>query len=117
MQELSSSNLSQLPPQISIPSPEMTTSTPIKTVTVPHRRRSVSSFAFIYKCNHHAAGVSCDCWETEDSNTESAKLKKKYVQSLQNCPCKGNDRQTNLSIGKAYFIDMFPSDNKNNSNF
>lgn len=43
--------------------------------------------AFIYKCNHHAAGVSCNCYETDVENSVSYKLRKKYVQSLQNCGC------------------------------
>lgn len=64
------------------------TSTPIKSQTSTQiRRRSVSSLAFIYKCNHHAAGVSCNCCESDTENTVSYKLKKKYMQSLQNCNC------------------------------
>lgn len=61
------------------------TSTPIKPGQV--RRRSVSSLAFIYKCNHYAAGVSCSCYESDTENSVSYKLKKKYMQSLQNCGC------------------------------
>lgn len=70
----------------SVKAPNNTETPPIKAPPMgQHRRRSVSSFAFIYKCNHHAAGVPCSCWESEpEENTESAKLKKKYVQSLQN---------------------------------
>ncbi|XP_022916262.2 puratrophin-1-like isoform X2 [Onthophagus taurus] len=64
------------------------TSTPIKSQNTQIRRRSVSSLAFIYKCNHHAAGVSCNCCESDMENTVSYKLKKKYMQTLQNCPCK-----------------------------
>lgn len=63
------------------------TSTPIKSQNTQIRRRSVSSLAFIYKCNHHAAGVSCNCCESDTENTVSYKLKKKYMQALQNCPC------------------------------
>ncbi|KAK9731870.1 RhoGEF domain [Popillia japonica] len=63
------------------------TSTPIKSQNTQIRRRSVSSLAFIYKCNHHAAGVSCNCCESDTENTVSYKLKKKYMQTLQNCPC------------------------------
>lgn len=64
------------------------TSTPIKGQQLgPVRRRSVSSIAFIYKCNHHAAGVACNCYESDIENSVSYKLKKKYMQSLQSCGC------------------------------
>ncbi|KAJ8922124.1 hypothetical protein NQ315_004058 [Exocentrus adspersus] len=51
------------------------------------RRRSVSSLAFIYHCNHHAAGEMCNCCESDAENSVSYKLKKKYIQTLQNCVC------------------------------
>ncbi|KAB0796014.1 hypothetical protein PPYR_10075 [Photinus pyralis] len=70
-----------------ISSSEYATSTPIKMQTQPLRRRSVSSIAFIYKCNHHAAGVPCSCHESDIENSVSYKLKKKYMQSLQSCGC------------------------------
>ncbi|XP_065160574.1 uncharacterized protein [Atheta coriaria] len=62
------------------------TSTPVKASSTL-RRRSVSSYAFIYKCNHHAAGVSCNCCETDAENSVSYKLRKRYMQTLQNCGC------------------------------
>lgn len=68
--------------------PEPTsTSTPIKGPGTQTRRRSVSSLAFIYHCNHHAAGELCNCCESDTENTVSYKLKKKYIQTLQNCTC------------------------------
>lgn len=52
------------------------------------RRRSVSSHAYIFHCNHHAAGEQCNCCESDtESNTVSYKLKKKYIQTLQGCGC------------------------------
>lgn len=74
-------------PNIYPPTEANATSTPIKSQNTQIRRRSVSSLAFIYKCNHHAAGVSCNCCESDTENTVSYKLKKKYMQTLQNCPC------------------------------
>lgn len=72
----------------STPNQEITsTSTPIKPPSTQVRRRSVSSLAFIYKCNHHAAGVPCNCGESDTENSLSYKLKKKYMQTLQNCGC------------------------------
>lgn len=65
--------------------PPPATSTPLKPQI---RRRSVSSLAFIYHCNHHAAGDECNCYESDTENTVSYKLKKKYIQTLQNCGCK-----------------------------
>lgn len=63
------------------------TSTPFKPQMNQTRRRSVSSLAFIYHCNHHAAGEMCNCCESDTENTVSYKLKKKYIQTLQNCVC------------------------------
>lgn len=51
------------------------------------RRRSVSSHAYIFHCNHHAAGEQCNCCESDTENTVSYKLKKKYIQTLQSCGC------------------------------
>ncbi|KAJ8979827.1 hypothetical protein NQ317_014958, partial [Molorchus minor] len=65
-------------------------STPIKPQNAQIRRRSVSSLAFIYHCNHHAAGEMCNCCESDTENTVSYKLKKKYIQTLQNCACSGS---------------------------
>ncbi|XP_018567154.1 triple functional domain protein isoform X3 [Anoplophora glabripennis] len=62
-------------------------STPVKPQGSQIRRRSVSSLAFIYHCNHHAAGEMCNCCESDAENTVSYKLKKKYIQTLQNCVC------------------------------
>ncbi|KAJ8940301.1 hypothetical protein NQ318_012840 [Aromia moschata] len=62
-------------------------STPVKPQNTQIRRRSVSSLAFIYHCNHHAAGEMCNCCESDVENTVSYKLKKKYIQTLQNCVC------------------------------
>lgn len=105
------------------PKSELVTSTPIRQSLGQHRRKSVSSYAFIYKCNHHAAGVSCDCWEA-DENTESAKLKKKYVQSLQvqsNCGCGKStiDRQNSLGLDNIKEVresieDLIETSEKNN---
>lgn len=67
------------------------TSTPVKPQNVQIRRRSVSSLAFIYHCNHHAAGEMCNCCESDTENTVSYKLKKKYIQTLQNCVCNANN--------------------------
>lgn len=70
------------------PFPEpSSTSTPIKGTNSQIRRRSVSSLAYIYHCNHHAAGELCNCCESDTENTVSYKLKKKYIQTLQNCMC------------------------------
>lgn len=66
------------------------TSTPLKPQNTQIRRRSVSSLAFIYHCNHHAAGEMCNCCESDTENTVSYKLKKKYIQTLQNCVCNSN---------------------------
>ncbi|KAF5301253.1 hypothetical protein FQR65_LT00953 [Abscondita terminalis] len=80
-------------------------STPIKPQPGSLRRRSVSSIAFIYKCNHHAAGVSCNCYESDTENSVSYKLKKKYMQSLQSCGCNSTngakevlDRKNSLTL-------------------
>lgn len=72
----------------------------------PPRRRSISSFAYIYRCNHHAAGFSCNCqWDYEETNGNNTnittsvaqKLKNTFLKSLQdqqqqsnnnNCLCK-----------------------------
>jgi hypothetical protein len=32
------------------------------------RRRSVGSFSYIYKCNHHVAGCACSCWNPVPSS-------------------------------------------------
>ncbi|CAH0547509.1 unnamed protein product [Brassicogethes aeneus] len=64
------------------------TSTPLKTQNTQIRRRSVSSVAFIYHCNHHAAGQQCNCYESDAENSVSYKLKKRYI-ALQNCACSG----------------------------
>jgi hypothetical protein len=32
------------------------------------RRRSVGSFPYIYKCNHHVAGCACACWNPVPSS-------------------------------------------------
>ncbi|XP_060519485.1 uncharacterized protein LOC132697828 [Cylas formicarius] len=69
-------------------------STPQKSQNTQIRRRSVSSLAFIYHCNHHAAGEMCNCYESDTENTVSYKLKKKYMQTLQNCACQANGKET-----------------------
>lgn len=66
-------------------------STPVRSQNAHIRRRSVSSLAFIYHCNHHAAGEMCNCCESDTENTVSYKLKKKYIQTLQNCPCSSKE--------------------------
>lgn len=66
------------------------TSTPVKPQNTQIRRRSVSSMAFIYHCNHHAAGELCNCCESDTENTVSYKLKKKYIQTLQTCVCQSS---------------------------
>lgn len=71
------------------------TSTPIRPTSSQVRRRSLSSIAFIYKCNHYAAGVSCNCHESDTENSVSYKLKKKYMQSFQSCGCGGLSSLTN----------------------
>lgn len=63
------------------------TSTPVKVQNTQIRRRSVSSHAYIFHCNHHAAGEQCNCCESDTENTVSYKLKKKYIQTLQGCGC------------------------------
>lgn len=63
------------------------TSTPVRAQNAQIRRRSVSSHAYIYHCNHHAAGESCNCCESDTENSVSYKLKKKYIQTLQSCSC------------------------------
>ncbi|XP_056631347.1 uncharacterized protein LOC130441613 isoform X2 [Diorhabda sublineata] len=78
-------NLSYYPSEISA------SSTPVKHQNTHIRRRSVSSLAFIYHCNHHAAGEMCNCCESDTENTVSYKLKKKYIQTLQNCPCSSKE--------------------------
>ncbi|CAG9864587.1 unnamed protein product [Phyllotreta striolata] len=65
-------------------------STPVKQST-QSRRRSVSSLAFIYHCNHHAAGEMCNCCESDTESSVSYKLRKKYIQTLQNCSCPAKD--------------------------
>ncbi|KAG5886772.1 hypothetical protein JTB14_032264 [Gonioctena quinquepunctata] len=67
-------------------------STPIKPQNTQIRRRSVSSLAFIYHCNHHAAGEMCNCCESDTENTVSYKLKKKYIQTLQGCACSSSGK-------------------------
>lgn len=69
--------------------------------------------------------MSCDCWEA-DENTESAKLKKKYVQSLQvqnNCGCNNIknqiDRQNSLGLDNIKEVresieDLIETSEKNN---
>ncbi|XP_072400076.1 puratrophin-1-like isoform X3 [Diabrotica undecimpunctata] len=66
-------------------------STPVKSQNTHIRRRSVSSLAFIYHCSHLAAGEMCNCCESDTENTVSYKLKKKYIQALQSCPCGTKD--------------------------
>nr|CAI5859526.1 unnamed protein product [Callosobruchus analis] len=74
-------------------------STPIKPQS-QIRRRSVSSLAFIYHCSHHAAGEMCNCCESDTENSVSYKLKKKYIQTLQNCVCKDNlERKNSGTLG------------------
>ncbi|XP_063910546.1 uncharacterized protein LOC135127835 isoform X3 [Zophobas morio] len=68
--------------------PPTATSTPVKSHNTQIRRRSVSSLAYIYHCNHHAAGELCNCCESDTENTVSYKLKKKYIQTLQTCVCR-----------------------------
>lgn len=43
--------------------PSGATSTPVGSSSSVGRRRSVGSFPYIYKCNHHAAGHACSCWD------------------------------------------------------
>ncbi|CAH1179324.1 unnamed protein product [Phaedon cochleariae] len=62
-------------------------STPVRPHNSQIRRRSVSSLAFIYHCNHVAAGEICNCCESDTENSVSYRLKKKYIQSLQECGC------------------------------
>ncbi|XP_017786497.1 PREDICTED: uncharacterized protein LOC108569455 isoform X2 [Nicrophorus vespilloides] len=81
-------------PSHSPPPPEGATTKPACQI----RRRSVSSYAFIYKCNHHAAGVSCNCCESDTENTVSYKLKKKYMQSLQGCGCSKESLERKSSV-------------------
>ncbi|XP_044258934.1 uncharacterized protein LOC123007598 isoform X3 [Tribolium madens] len=76
------------PPDGSSRDPPTATSTPVKSHNTQIRRRSVSSLAFIYHCNHHAAGELCNCCESDTENSVSYKLKKKYIQTLQTCVCK-----------------------------
>ncbi|RZB62213.1 pleckstrin -likey domain-containing family G member 4B-like [Asbolus verrucosus] len=76
------------PPDKGPGDPPVATSTPLKSHNTQIRRRSVSSMAFIYHCNHHAAGELCNCCESDTENTVSYKLKKKYIQTLQNCVCR-----------------------------
>jgi hypothetical protein len=77
------------PPDKDCSDPPTATSTPLKSHNSQIRRRSVSSLAFIYHCNHHAAGESCNCCESDTENTVSYKLKKKYIQTLQTaCVCR-----------------------------
>ncbi|XP_008197482.2 puratrophin-1 isoform X1 [Tribolium castaneum] len=81
-------SLPSKPPDRPPSDPPTATSTPIKTPNTQIRRRSVSSLAFIYHCNHHAAGELCNCCESDTENSVSYKLKKKYIQTLQTCVCK-----------------------------
>ena len=48
--------------------PSGATSTPVGSSNSVGRRRSVGSFPYIYKCNHHAAGHACSCWDPTPSS-------------------------------------------------
>ncbi|XP_049818599.1 uncharacterized protein LOC109601686 isoform X4 [Aethina tumida] len=80
------------------------TSTPIKSQNTSIRRRSVSSVAFIYHCNHHAAGEVCNCYESDAENSVSYHLKKKYI-ALQNCGCDVNSGKDTLERKNSGALD------------
>jgi hypothetical protein len=64
------------------------TSTPNSGSGSVGRRRSVGSFPYIYKCNHHAAGHACSCWDPVPSSV---------LEETQDCCCNsGGSRPNNL---------------------
>lgn len=64
------------------------TSTPVGGSNSVGRRRSVGSFAYVYKCNHHAAGHACSCWDPMPSSV---------LEESQDCCCNGaGSRPNNL---------------------
>lgn len=89
----------------------MITSTPNEHQPIG-RRRSVSSFAYIYRCNHHASGFVCNCWsdcedttpQSNETHSLSQKLKNNFLKSLQQpssntCICKESvSRQSSLGL-------------------
>lgn len=81
------------------------TSTPVKAQNAQIRRRSVSSHAYIFHCNHHAAGESCNCCESDTENTVSYKLKKKYLQTLQNSGCNAVSIKDSLERKNSALLD------------
>ncbi|PNF42652.1 hypothetical protein B7P43_G01279 [Cryptotermes secundus] len=64
------------------------TSTPTGGTGGVGRRRSVGSFPYIYKCNHHAAGHACSCWDPVPSSV---------LEESQDCCCNSaGSRPNNL---------------------